>query len=89
MRRYSIIISGRVQGVGFRYFVWETAAAFDLTGWVRNNYDGTVEIEVQGNEKVLLKFIDKVSAGNRFSKVKRVVTNPIDIKENEKSFKYM
>lgn len=88
MRRYSVVVFGRVQGVGFRYFVCQTAVMLNLTWWVCNNDDGTVEIEVQGDEKVLSKFIEKVSLGNRFSKVESVVTNLIDVRENEKSFRY-
>jgi acylphosphatase len=41
-------ISGRVQGVGFRWFVREAARAAGLAGWVRNNPDGSVEVAVSG-----------------------------------------
>ena len=41
---------GRVQGVGFRYYAVNKANQLGLTGWVRNLPDGTVEMEVQGNE---------------------------------------
>jgi acylphosphatase len=43
-------VSGRVQGVGFRYAMQREAARLDLTGWVRNRRDGSVEALVQGNE---------------------------------------
>ena len=46
-RRYQIY--GRVQGVGFRYTVVQAANALGLTGWVRNERDGTVTTELQGD----------------------------------------
>ena len=48
--RKHIIFYGRVQGVGFRYYAVNKANQLGLTGWVRNLLDGTVEMEVQGNE---------------------------------------
>lgn len=88
MRRYSVIVSGRVQEVGFRFFVCQTALMMNLTGWVRNNYDGTVELEVQGDENALSSFLEKVKKGNRFSRVENVVSSSIEVMENEKSFRY-
>ncbi|MCM1282738.1 MAG: acylphosphatase [Muribaculaceae bacterium] len=46
--RRHIVFYGRVQGVGFRYYSVNKARQLDLTGWVRNLSDGTVEMEVQG-----------------------------------------
>ena len=48
--RKHIFFSGRVQGVGFRYKSYYIAQSLGLTGWVRNCYDGRVEMEVQGTE---------------------------------------
>ena len=48
--RKHITFYGRVQGVGFRYYAVNKANQLGLTGWVRNLPDGTVEMEVQGNE---------------------------------------
>lgn len=50
MIRKHIIFYGRVQGVGFRYHSYHKANQLRLTGWVRNLYDGTVEMEVQGKD---------------------------------------
>ena len=47
--RKHIIFKGRVQGVGFRYFCYTEANKMNLTGYVRNLYDGNVEMEVQGS----------------------------------------
>jgi acylphosphatase len=43
------VVGGRVQGVGFRWFVRETARRLDLAGWVRNRTDGTVEVAAEGD----------------------------------------
>ena len=57
MIRYSIIVDGKVQGVGFRYFTQMKAMQFNLTGFCKNLYDGKVSIEVQGLEQDILSFI--------------------------------
>lgn len=57
MVRKHIIFYGRVQGVGFRYYSVYKARALGLTGWVRNLYDGTVEMEVQGKESEIDQLI--------------------------------
>lgn len=44
------IVSGRVQGVGFRYAAWRRATALNLAGWVRNRSDGTVELVAGGRD---------------------------------------
>lgn len=60
--RRHIIFYGRVQGVGFRYYSVNKARQLGLTGWVKNLYDGSVEMEVQGEEvKIdeLILFLEK------------------------------
>ena len=62
MIRKHIIFYGSVQGVGFRYYSVNKARQLGLTGWVRNLYDGTVEMEVQGEEQAideLIMFLDR------------------------------
>jgi len=55
--RVHLKISGRVQGVCFRYYCRERAERFDLTGFVRNNDDGSVEVVAEGEEKALGDFV--------------------------------
>ena len=86
MVRYSILVNGRVQGVGFRFFTQLTAANLKLTGWCKNLYDGKVEIEVQGPEKTLSNFISSLKKGNNFSRVDEIVVNEIPTIENEKKY---
>ncbi|MCD7708751.1 MAG: acylphosphatase [Clostridiales bacterium] len=57
MIRKHIIFYGRVQGVGFRYYSVHKARQLGLTGWVKNCYDGTVEMEVQGWEEQIDELI--------------------------------
>lgn len=57
------MVHGRVQGVGFRYFVVREAQQLGLTGWVRNRPDGTVETEAVGDEATLERFVAAVRKG--------------------------
>lgn len=50
--RKHIFFYGRVQGVGFRYYAVQKANQLGLTGWVKNLYDGSVEMEVEGQEEL-------------------------------------
>lgn len=55
--RKHIFFYGRVQGVGFRYYAVQKANQLELTGWVKNLYDGSVEMEVEGQEEVIDQLI--------------------------------
>ena len=63
-------VSGRVQGVGFRAFVARTGMQLGLTGWVKNNSDGSVSGVAEGDQGLLVEFIKQVKTGNRWSSVK-------------------
>lgn len=67
-----LIVSGRVQGVGFRYFSQETAQRFGIKGWVRNLNDGTVELHAEGTEQEIGAFEQTLKDGNRFVGVERI-----------------
>ncbi len=71
-KRLSITVTGRVQGVGYRYFVQDTANSAGIFGWVRNNPDRTVECEVQGEDEVLQEFLERLRTGPVLSRVKNV-----------------
>ena len=55
--RKKIIFRGEVQGVGFRFRARSAAEHFGATGWVRNEYDGTVSMEIQGTEAQIAEVI--------------------------------
>ena len=63
---------GRVQGVGFRYFVWREAESLGVDGWVRNRGDGTVEAFARGSNEELDRFQDRIQEGPRWSRVTSV-----------------
>jgi len=67
-----IIVRGRVQGVGFRYFALREARALGIDGWARNLPDGSVEIEASGEPHVLETFIESIRLGPPYSKVSSV-----------------
>ena len=69
-RRY--LISGRVQGVGFRYFTEATAAREGILGWVRNTPDGRVEVVAEGDAEALERFERRLRHGPRGARVERV-----------------
>jgi acylphosphatase len=67
--RFDARISGRVQGVGFRAFVVRKGRGMGLTGFVRNNHDGTVDVTACGRKSDLEAFYDYLSAGPVASRV--------------------
>ena len=56
-------VEGHVQGVGFRYFVKDTAERLQLTGWVRNRYDGAVEVMAEGPHAKLDELMQALHTG--------------------------
>jgi len=54
--------SGNVQGIGFRYTVWDIAGAFKVCGWVKNLSDGRVEVLAEAEEDILGNFLKQVKA---------------------------
>ncbi|MFW6303870.1 MAG: acylphosphatase, partial [Candidatus Sumerlaeota bacterium] len=87
MKRKHAKVHGQVQGVGFRYFTERTASSMGLTGWVRNEPDGTVAIEAQGDEDALTNFFEKVRKGPTFSDVTDLETDQIDPENGESGFR--
>lgn len=69
-----IIVTGRVQGVGYRYFARKTAEAFDIDGTVRNRHDGSVELHACGEEENMRGFVEQLELGPSGSFVDRVET---------------
>ena len=60
MRKVKMNVQGRVQGVGFRYMTKMVADQLGVTGTVKNEDDGSVKIEVIGNDDIIQKFIEEV-----------------------------
>jgi acylphosphatase len=69
LSRVHVIVSGRVQGVAYRYFVERRAADIPVTGWVRNLRDGRVEIMAEGEKADLESFLGFLRQGPRMANV--------------------
>jgi|GEM_PF-101952 len=78
-------VYGRVQGVGYRYFVKEKAQSLDISGYVKNLEDGTVEVLAQGREENLQKLIEELKKGPYLAKVEKIdiiFRKPLEIFRN-------
>jgi acylphosphatase len=82
----SIIVHGRVQGVGFRYFVEHVANTMGLAGSVRNCPDSTVEVVVEGEARKIVEFIKRVEQGPPLARVLRTDVVDIPVQGIHKSF---
>lgn len=72
--------SGRVQGVGFRYSAKYIAGSLGLTGWVRNEWDNTVTMEVQGREAEIDELVRRLQSGN-FIRIDYISGTDIPLRE--------
>ena len=72
MKHINIIVIGRVQGVGFRNAAKRQARLLGINGFVKNNYDGSVYMEVEGNDRELEEFIKWCWEGPTFAQVDEV-----------------
>jgi acylphosphatase len=77
VRATHFVVSGRVQGVGFRAYVADAARAEGLEGWVKNRPDGSVEIQAEGDLEALRRFEWQVWQGPPMSRVDEVATEDV------------
>jgi acylphosphatase len=77
------LVQGRVQGVGFRWFVHREASELELRGWVRNTEDGDVEVVASGTTDDLAELRASLKKGPRGSRVDRVIEHPLDESEGK------
>ena len=80
------IVRGRVQGVGFRWFVEREARTLGIAGWVRNNVDGSVEVLAMGSGEQLSAMRARLQAGCRASRVDAVDEVPAEPVPDLKTF---
>lgn len=85
MIRRHMYISGEVQGVGFRYSAKYAARRLGLTGYVRNLYDGRVEVEVQGDRELISMFLSEIDAGS-YVRIENIESRDIPLVPEERSF---
>lgn len=79
MRRVAFVVSGRVQGVGYRRFAQRAAEAAGVAGFVRNEADGTVVGEAQGEGGAVEAFLAALRRGPALSKVLAVATEELQL----------
>ena len=87
MKRIRFVVTGRVQGVGFRWFVKAEARPLGLTGWVRNREDGAVEGEVEGRDDAVEALVPCLEEGPSSAFVTKVERSEIsDDQQHYKQF---
>jgi len=74
-QRVAIHVTGLVQGVGFRWFASNSATKHELAGFVKNQMDGSVYIEAEGEEDNLKQYLEEIRRGPQFSSVKDLKIN--------------
>lgn len=86
MIRKNLIIKGKVQGVGFRFFAQFKASPLSLTGYAKNLSNGDVEIEIQGDETKIEVFIKELKRGNGFCRVDEIYETILPLEKKETRF---
>jgi acylphosphatase len=74
-----LIVTGHVQGVGYRDWVVDAAERLGLTGWVRNRVDGSVEAVIVGDDAAVGRMIDACRRGPSLARVDAVDVEPLDL----------
>ncbi|MBN1594289.1 acylphosphatase [candidate division FCPU426 bacterium] len=86
MRRMRVTVTGRVQAVGYRYFSRAVAAPLQLSGYVKNQHDGSVLLEAQGPENQLRTFLQELQKGPRLAWVESLDVQWIEPIAGEEGF---
>jgi acylphosphatase len=90
MIRKRIVFGGRVQGVGFRYLTRRAADLIGVTGWVRNELDGTVTLEIQGTEEqvdgTLLALKHMIIKRGRYVRIESINEQEVPVVADEHGF---
>ncbi|MFQ5790401.1 MAG: acylphosphatase [Acidobacteriota bacterium] len=86
MTAFHIVLSGRVQGVGFRWFAESLAGEYAVTGYVRNLADGRVEILAQADEEILKAFCEALRRGPSWSRVVNVSIKRVPMEPDLRGF---
>jgi acylphosphatase len=87
MHARRFFVRGRVQGVGFRWFVEREAHMLGIAGWVRNNADGAVEVFAQGTSEQLASLRSRLQQGPRAARVDNVDESETHLSQDLKTFR--
>lgn len=85
-RRVHLVFRGRVQAVGFRYCACNAAGSTGVTGWVRNEYDGSVTMEIQGSPAKIDKTIQLLE-NERYIRIDSIERKEIPVDPKERRFR--
>ena len=86
MIRKHIIFTGWIQGVGFRWRARQAAEMYGCTGWVRNEWDGSVTMEIQGEEEAIDRVIMSIEAG-RYVRIENMDSRMILVESEDQGFR--
>ncbi len=86
MLRRHMTFRGWVQGVGFRYRARHAAERYGCTGWVRNEWDGSVTMEIQGTEEAIDQVILAIEAG-RYVRIENLEVKTVPVDPEERGFR--
>ena len=86
MTRKRIVFYGSVQGVGFRWRARHAASLYSCTGWCRNEWDGSVVMEIQGEERNIDQVILSIEAG-RYIEIENMDVKTVPVNHTERGFK--
>ena len=86
MTRKHIIFSGRVQNVGFRWRAKKAAQLYSCTGWVRNDWNGTVTMEVQGTDEQINMVLEAINRG-MYIQIDNMESRTIPVDSGESGFR--
>ena len=78
--------TGNVQGVGFRYYARYSALHLGLTGWVANNWDGSVSMEAQGERAALDQLVPMIERSNRWASIDNMTVETLPTEDHEYTF---
>ena len=81
-----IVISGKVQGVGFRYWMKNLAIDYNINGWVKNKLSGSVEALIVGQEKAIRKLIKQCKIGPSLASIENIQINDYDQDYSKEGF---
>lgn len=86
-KKYKITVKGYVQGVGYRYFCRRKAEEYNIRGYVKNNFNGDVELEAEGDLSLIKDFIKELKIGPSNASVKDVIIEELDSNFEHSDFK--
>ena len=84
--RMHITFTGYVQGVGFRWRARHAANNYGCTGWVKNEWDGSVTMEIQGTEEQIDMVLQAINNG-RYIEIDRMESRTVPVDEEERGFR--